>query len=430
MKKSIVLALAILVIGAILPVFQSRQLAGLQDRHQKLTAEAAALDVSDPSSPRTLARQKRENQVRAMEVKWADFADRMSLYEKKPYLTEGGYQERFGELLDGLGSMDDSRLRWLVAKVREDTKISHHTRSMFLIESIRKISAAQPAMALELYVRCADLIEQGDQTPTLTQALCNLAVSDAFAVAEWLRKNGEKYASHADEHSKSEVIGSVAISDPALAFEIMESQQFPQIFWLPLRVIIGTVENYPERRDPVLAALRHHLAGLSSDAEREKSRIAAIELFAASLGNDPFDSASDWISKSNFSAVEKALFAGSLPYEGTQENTGRWIEWMAANLPGESLAEPVKRLVGQWTRQNYQAAGAWLKDTPESLAKNVAVLTYATAVAAHEPQVAGQWAMTLPLGPVREEALRAVHQKWPNSDPAGAAAFAREHGMK
>ena len=398
MKKSILLAFAILALGAIFPVVQKRQLAGLQDRHRKLTAEAAALGVSNPSSARTPARQKRESQVRAMEVKWADFSEGMSIYEKTEYPTDGGYEWRFGKLIDGLGSIDDSRLRWLIAKVREETKISHDTRSMFLIASIRKISASQPATAMKLYDGCADLIEPKDETLMLTQALCNLAALDATAVAKWLRKNGEKYASQADEISRSEVIGSVAISDPALAFKILESQQFPQSLGAPLNAIIGTMENAPEKRDPVLAALRDHLAGLASEAEREKTRHCAFISLAERLSDDPFDSASDWISKSNFSAAEKSLFASSLPYKGTQENTGRWIEWMSANLPGESLAGPVKQLVGLWTRQDYQAAGAWLGITPDCPAKHLAVQTYATTIAPYEPQAAGQWALTLPPG--------------------------------
>jgi ferric-dicitrate binding protein FerR (iron transport regulator) len=58
------------------------------------------------------------------------------------------------------------------------------------------------------------------------------------------------------------------------------------------------------------------------------------------------------------------------------------------------------------------------------------VQAYATAVAEYEPKVAAQWAMTLPEGPAREATLQAVYQNWPASDPDGAAAFAREHGLQ
>ncbi len=431
MKKSLLLALAILILGAIPRLLQMRQLTDLEQRHQNLTTEAAALGVSDSPPGKILSKRMRENQARSMEVSWTAFSEQLHEYDQKDYPTEGGYQERFDRFLHGLGSMDHSRIQWLIAKVREDRGISQSTRTQFLYASICKISADRPAMALAFYDDCADLLKMDEQTHrTLTEVLCILAASNPSAVAEWLRKNGGEYASQPDEHSRCEVIGSVAISDPALAFKILESQQFPQVFWLPLAAIIGTVEDSPERRNPVLAAVRNHLAGLSSDAEREKNRNAAFELFAAKLSDDPFDSASDWISKSNFSAAEKARFANNLPYQGTQENTGRWIEWMAANLTGESLAEPVKRLASQWTEQDYQAAGVWLEVSPDSPAKHVAVLTYASAVAAYEPQVAGQWAMTLPPGAVREEALKAVYQKWPGGDPAGAADFAREHGLE
>jgi hypothetical protein len=38
--------------------------------------------------------------------------------------------------------------------------------------------------------------------------------------------------------------------------------------------------------------------------------------------------------------------------------------------------------------------------------------------------------MTLPPGPGRDSTLRTVYQNWPASDPEGAAAFAREHGLE
>lgn len=430
MKKSLVIAMGILALGAIPPIFQRRQLVGLEDRHRALIAEAAALGVSDHSPLRTLSRQKRESQMQAMEVRWAAASKRLDLYEKTGQQLDP-YGEHFEGFLSGLSAMENSQLLWLIAKIREDKEMSHHSRSLILITCIRQISELQPALALALYDECADLIEQNDQTQhTLTQALCNLATSDASAVAEWLRKNGENYSNHADENSRSEVIGSVAISDPALAFKIMESQQFPPPFWGPLDAIIGTVEDSPERRDPVLAALRHHLAGLPSDAVSEKIHNAAFATFAAKLGDDPYDSASGWISRSAFSAAEKAHFASGLSYRGTQENTGHWIEWMAVNVTGDSLAGPVKQLVGQWTRQDYQAAGAWLEVTPDCPAKHLAVQTFAATVAPYDPQVAGQWAITLPPGSVGDETFKVVYQNWPGDDPIGAAAFAREHGLE
>jgi hypothetical protein len=54
-------------------------------------------------------------------------------------------------------------------------------------------------------------------------------------------------------------------------------------------------------------------------------------------------------------------------------------------------------------------------------------------IASYEPEVAGQWAMTLPPGQDRDETLRDVYHIWPKEDPAAAeaaAAFAKLHGIK
>jgi hypothetical protein len=127
---------------------------------------------------------------------------------------------------------------------------------------------------------------------------------------------------------------------------------------------------------------------------------------------------------------EKVRLANELTCFTTKADTGRWVEWMSGNLPEEHLAEPVRKLIGEWTEQDYVAAGKWLATAPDGPAKVAAVEAYARAVARYEPHVAGQWAMTLPPGAARNATLRAVHQNWPADDPEGAAGFAHEHGLE
>ncbi len=167
--------------------------------------------------------------------------------------------------------------------------------------------------------------------------------------------------------------------------------------------------------------------GMPATMPRKRNAIVDI---VRNQGADDFDSVSRRILERQPTLEEKVTFANELPSFATDEDTGRWIEWMSSNLPADSLAEQVAALLREWTRQDYQAAGNWLAAAPESPAKHAAVLAYAGAVAEYEPQVAGQWAMTLPRGPVREEALKTIYQNWPIDDPVGAAAFAREHGME
>jgi hypothetical protein len=48
----------------------------------------------------------------------------------------------------------------------------------------------------------------------------------------------------------------------------------------------------------------------------------------------------------------------------------------------------------------------------------------------HDPETAMQWIHTLPPGKDRDSTLRNIHANWPKDDPAGAAAFAKEHAIK
>jgi hypothetical protein len=136
------------------------------------------------------------------------------------------------------------------------------------------------------------------------------------------------------------------------------------------------------------------------------------------------------MAEAKFTPQEKEQFAGGLTYFTTKQDTGRWVEWMAGNLSANDLPDPVREIVGEWTQQDYVAAGKWLSTAADGPAKTAAVESYAEAVAEYEPQIAAQWAMTLPPGPGRDSTLRTVYQNWPASDPEGAAAFAREHGLE
>jgi len=186
--------------------------------------------------------------------------------------------------------------------------------------------------------------------------------------------------------------------------------------------------------------LTKHPAGLDSRQLRDlitalrssgEPVTEALEALAATAGRDGFDSWAQWISEARLSPAEKAQFARGLAYPGTKQETGRWIEWIAGNLVENCPDNQVRELVGDWTQQDFQAAGSWLaaNPLPDGPAKTAAISGYAVAVARHDPQTAAQWAMTLTPGPDRDSTLSTIYQNWPPGDPDGASGFAREHGL-
>ncbi|RYD36434.1 MAG: hypothetical protein EOP87_05490 [Verrucomicrobiaceae bacterium] len=168
---------------------------------------------------------------------------------------------------------------------------------------------------------------------------------------------------------------------------------------------------------------------MADETERADLVGETLEDMARNLSGEHFDSVESWMSSAKLSPEETASFVGGLSYFNTKEDTGRWIDWMAEKLPADKVPENVDNLIGQWTQQDYLAAGKWLAASSNGPAKNAAVSTYAETVAEYEPQTAVQWAMTLPEGKERQDTFEAIYENWPKSDAAAAEAFAKAHGI-
>ena len=433
MKKSILLSLIILLLGAAFRLFQERQLSVSQQDYQKLTAAAGPLGVTGDFSELRLTKRQRDlraDQALAMADEWIAVIREKEALENRGERPDEAFSERMASLEDRFRAFDASQLKRILAEVRGSRQVSDAGKFRILISGIGAIAETESAMALALFLECSDLLGKNeDSKDLLTSTLSGLATTNPQAAAEWIARNAASYATTADDYTHREVISSIAETDPKLAFKLLGSLQLEDPS-NAIQAIIGTSEDHPEKRDAILAALRGHLATVSNVEDRQKLSDEAFESFARNLGKEDIDSVQRWIEKSQLTDGEKSHFAAGLSYSATQADTGRWVEWLSANVPADRLAEPVKDMVGDWTQQDYQAAGQWLATAPENSAKHPAILAYAAAVAEYEPQVAGQWAMTLPPGPVRAETLKVIYQNWPSSDPVGAAAFAREHGME
>ena len=96
------------------------------------------------------------------------------------------------------------------------------------------------------------------------------------------------------------------------------------------------------------------------------------------------------------------------------------LDNFAAGFPHELFAVHRREAPVYWhgpTEHTPDGEGFW------------SVATYAETVAEYEPQVAEQWAETLPEGKQRQETYQTIYENWPASYAAGAAAFAGSHGI-
>jgi hypothetical protein len=436
MKSSLLLTLAILVIGTIPGIYQHRHAAGLKEDQDRLLAEAATLGLAveaDAGSAAVRTKRQREDQERRAVTIAGDVAAvtrEIDAIEASGGKTDDELQQRAMEAMSQLMELDAAQIRKVIGELRADAGISDETRDNLIAVSILSLTEDHPETALALYTESSGIAAKnllGDHL--LSTALSRWAEMNPAAALDWIRRSAAAHPDMVDEEARKSVLAGTATRDPVLAFKLSRELGIEDSMGAVNAIMMAGTES-PEKRTAVFNALREHLSGIEDPEEREETASAALEVLARGTDKESYESLTGWMDSVKLNPAEKTQFAAGLTWFTTKGETGKWVEWIAGNLPGDRAADPVRELVGEWTQQDYVAAGQWLSQTPDGSAKAAAVEAYAGAVAEYEPQVAVQWAMTLPPGPARLSTLRVVHQNWPASDPQGAAAFAREHGLE
>ncbi len=226
---------------------------------------------------------------------------------------------------------------------------------------------------------------------------------------------------------KARSLAATAGRNPELAFKLLREQGLTGDS-SAIQAIAQSARTF-DQRSAVLAAMRGQIVQFADEAEGEFFRGEVLSGIARSLSGESFEAVTGWMETDEFSPDENEWFAAGLLYQNTRGDTHRWIDWISGNLAAAQLDERVGNLVGQWTQQDYLAAGNWLAAAENSPAKEAAVKSYAATVAEHEPQIAAQWAMTLPPGDGRDSTFRLILENWPPGDDEGAEAFAAAHGI-
>jgi hypothetical protein len=436
MKWSWIIAVAVLAAGGVAAVHQHRTAAGVRAEVSKLGTEAAKLGIqvekNSAVAAARLKRQRDESERKAASIA----ADLRSLAVEIDRLAASGREpdeemhRRAMETMIRLMDLDAASISRLIAEMGADPSISDETRRRLISFSILTLADDHPEAAITLYAESSDMLGKDPAGGHVVgTALARWAEMDPTRALDWLRRHAGERPDLVDEEAKRSWLAGAAERDPALAFRMI-SELGLEDPTDAIHVIMGAGAGDDAERTEVLTALRAHLATITDPEMKGEMASKAFELLARASEGPDFDSLTQWMESVKFSPQEKLQFAGGLTWFTTRGDTGRWVEWLAGNLPADQLGDSVRELVGEWTQQDYLAAGQWLTQASESPAKSAAVEAYAAAVAEYEPQVAAQWALTLPPGPSREATLRAVYENWPASDPQGAAAFAREHGLE
>lgn len=432
-KISIGATLVIVVIGGVLVGSKAGKLNELEANQQRLVEKATQLGLADKIAGLNTRITKRQREVVDTEARGVTsalivFAREMEDRAKSGLDEDEESDERAMELMNRVMKLDAAQLKRVIAGLRGDTSISAESRANMIGFAILVLGEDHPAAALAVYTESADLLGEGVVgLDAVASSLRLWAQQDPAAALAWVKANEEAHPDIADEDALQNIIAGAALEDPGLALQMMSEMELDD----PEGAIGSVVETAegPDKRTAVIHALRDHLAALSDTVDSEDAMAEALESMARDLSDEDFDSVTGWMKEAALSLEETAAFASGLSWFNTGEDTGKWIDWMGQNLPEDDARDGADTLIGQWTQEDYLAAGNWLAAAPEGAAKDAAVATYAATVAEYEPQVAVQWALRLPEGEERQTTLEAIYQDWPERDAAARDAFAKEYGV-
>lgn len=431
--QSLSATVVILAIGGALVWRHQIQITTLQMESRNLAEDAEKLGISaDPPGDTPVTKRQRDdraNQALSMAKEFIAFGREIEAHDRQENdESDEAFEKRGLEMQAKLMGLDASQLKVLIASLRDDKTLSDEIRQNLICYSISMIGEDHPAAALALFSESADLLKDSlTGTSVVFSTLTNWAKKDPLAAREWIRNNAADHPDLADDDAKRCIVAGAAENDPKLAFNLIAEMHMEDASSAVQSIV--EAGKSAAQRTAILDALRDHLATLPAGQERDDLLQESLETMGRNLTSESFESVQSWIAKSKLSPAESAQFAAGLSYFNTKQDTGRWIDWMGRNLPKEAVANNVDNLIGQWTQEDYQAAGKWLAAAAEGPAKQAAVSTYAGTVAEYEPQTAVQWALTLPAGEARQATFEAIYQNWPKGDAEAAAAFAKQYGV-
>ncbi len=132
----------------------------------------------------------------------------------------------------------------------------------------------------------------------------------------------------------------------------------------------------------------------------------------------------EWLENAKLNPDETVKLADSLNYYQTKADTGKWLDWLAS----KKTENATQNLMRNWTQNDYKAAGEWLAQSPAGPTKEAATISYLETVASYDPEVAAQWAQTLPEAK-QKGAMSNIHSQLERKDKAAAEDFAKRHGI-
>lgn len=330
------------------------------------------------------------------------------------------------KLIDRAEELDGAEFRAAALAIRDCTGFDDHMRALALSDLLGHKALDSPREVLALFGEVVPKLKDHDNGSAIIGcALMALAAEDLEDALAWVRDNEKNYPDSVDQYARISLLGEAARKDPKLAFQLLSDYGIEDL-GLAIGQMSESVSTADERQG-LLGALRDYV-GNADPSQRAALLESGLGSLGEKMNNDGFDKSAEWLNAADLSPEEKAAVAGGLT--GVRDDTGKWTDWVIANVPLEKASKTVAAMIENWAVRDYNAAAEWLNQADPGPVRDEAVSHYAKAIAPVEPVAAAGWAESLPVGKSRDEALQGVYSGWMKKDPAAARDFASKHGLK
>jgi len=438
MKISIAISILILLVAMAIGINDRQRLSEARDSHSKLLAEAAELGISIASEEgegsalvTKRAREDREAEAKAAAMDMIAFALEMEKFKETGGQPDEAMQGRITDFMERMLSLDSSQIRLLIAEFRASTEMDAETRDGMIVFAIMTLANDHPEAALSIFTESGDLMGNPMMGKhLLSSSLANWAGSDPDAALEWVRENGKKHPGLITDDVKAALVKGTATTDMKRGFELIGELGLEK----PHSALDGMARGLktPGERTQFLELLRE-FSKAGKDKDKDAPGMFSLSSLADGIVKDGFEAGSRWMTDNKLTPEEAESLSSTIGYTAKSSEKGRWISWMGDNLAKDVKDQQIRNTMGNWTGDDYRAAGEWLAAAPGGETKNSAVRGYAETVAEYDSATAAQWAMTLPEGKERQETLGGIHSNMPNKTPgekAAREAFGEQYGVR
>ena len=314
----------------------------------------------------------------------------------------------------------------ITKRQRDKKEGDHHESTSGMAAIIRKITAdfknsdnSGPASSAKL-----------QSLEDLKSRIVLWTKQDPTSAVAWIRENHVIFSGSVEGHGAlREMLSTVGMKDPALAFQLIGELKVES----PNKLIshMAMFAETAESRTATFAALRRYVSTMPAGEERDQALNVGVEHLILGSGLQGFEAGAEWINHAGIMPEQFAFMFDKMAAKGGGfESDKRLFDLLIPRLPPEKVAGSVSKLVTSWAKQDYKSVGEWISGQANGVVKNAGIGAYSQAVAAYEPAVAVQWAMTLPPSKDRETALQGVYENWLKTDPGGKEAFGKQHGLE